>query len=53
MLSSRLQWLPELSPASPLAAPRSGLERSDFVLWQIASIGLDLCHLEAGEVAHG
>jgi hypothetical protein len=31
MLSSGLRWLLELSPASPLAAPRSGLERSDFV----------------------
>src|SRR5215471_2476857 len=28
-----LNWL----PASPLLLPRSGLERSDFVLWPIAS----------------
>ena len=33
MLSSRRHWLLKLSSASPLAPPRSGLERSDFVRW--------------------
>src|SRR5437867_3434771 len=32
-----LNWL----PASRLLLPRSGLERSDFVHWPIASVGCD------------
>ena len=43
MLSSRLHWLLELSPASPLAAPRSGLERSDFVPWLYPDVFGDRC----------
>ena len=38
MPSSRLHWLLELSPASPLAAYAAGLERSDFVLLRKAAI---------------